>query len=86
MQIRKDDHQVFSFVRPCTDEYQAICANTDMTSTMSVESPPGLKSKERIDSKLSFVFIIFRFLIFAVYESLHVLVVCYTFNCVFAKL
>ncbi|CAG2214471.1 unnamed protein product [Mytilus edulis] len=58
VQIRKDDHQVFSFVRPCTDEYQAICANTDMTSTMSVESPPGLKSKERIDNVLLIALII----------------------------
>ncbi|XP_071121248.1 uncharacterized protein [Mytilus edulis] len=58
VRIRKDDHKVFSFVRPCNEEYQAICAYTDITSTMSVESPPGLESKESIDNVLLMALII----------------------------
>lgn len=30
--IRNDDHQVFRYVRRCTEKLPAVCADTDMSS------------------------------------------------------
>lgn len=33
--IRNDVHQVYRYVRPCTDELPAVCADTDMSSAVN---------------------------------------------------